>query len=150
MLAIMATLTLAGLLSSTTVSANSYSNWNLTPEQRKQIFKERKDYREKARSLIIIFERQRKEMIENLKAFSDLTEKEKSEFITRVVRSSSLEEINIIHTEAVDRVNDKSHLYNEYRQKLRSGYRDSVTIDKSELRLYDYQNLKEIVEHLTK
>ncbi|BCK47220.1 MULTISPECIES: hypothetical protein [Streptococcus] len=150
MLAIMATLTLAGLLSSTTVSANSYSNWNLTPEQRKQMFKERKDYREKARSLIIIFERQRKEMIENLKAFSDLTEKEKSEFITRVVRSSSLEEINIIHTEAVDRVNDKSHLYNEYRQKLRSGYRDSVTIDKSELRLYDYQNLKEIVEHLTK
>ncbi|SUN65688.1 chromosome partition protein [Streptococcus sp. NCTC 11567] len=146
----MATLTLAGLLSSTTVSANSYSNWNLTPEQRKQMFKERKDYREKARSLIIIFERQRKEMIENLKAFSDLTEKEKSEFITRVVRSSSLEEINIIHTEAVDRVNDKSHLYNEYRQKLRSGYRDSVTIDKSELRLYDYQNLKEIVEHLTK
>lgn len=150
MLAIMATLTLAGLLSSTTVSANSYSNWNLTPEQRKQMFKERKDYREKARSLIIIFERQRKEMIENLKAFSDLTEKEKSEFITRVVRSSSLEEINIIHTEAVDRVNDKSRLYNEYRQKLRSGYRDSVTIDKSELRLYDYQNLKEIVEHLTK
>lgn len=150
MLAIMTTLTLAGLLSSTTVSANSYSNWNLTPEQRKQMFKERKDYREKARSLIIIFERQRKEMIENLKAFSDLTEKEKSEFITRVVRSSSLEEINIIHTEAVDRVNDKSHLYNEYRQKLRSGYRDSVTIDKSELRLYDYQNLKEIVEHLTK
>ncbi|MCL6221879.1 hypothetical protein BBG06_02655 [Streptococcus dysgalactiae subsp. equisimilis] len=150
MLAIMATLTLAGLLSSTIVSANTQNFGYLSREEMSRRLKELREARQ-GRSIVSTVEKKRNEVINDIdKGFEDLTVKEKDDFITRAKNSDTVKALEEIFKEAVDRVVAKTNLYNKYAELLRSGYRDSVTIDKSELRLYDYQNLKEIVEHLTK
>lgn len=151
-LASAAALVLAGAVAGTgTVSANSYNNWNLTPEQRAKKLRELKLSRSKRSLVLSELERKRKSMVENLTTgFSDLTVSEKREFITLVKRAYSSEEIDRIHKEAVEKVIAKTNLYHQYAQLLRKGYKDDVEIDQSKLPLYEYQNLKEIIRHLKK
>ncbi|WP_232043405.1 hypothetical protein [Streptococcus dysgalactiae] len=133
MLAIMATLTLAGLLSSTTVSANSYSN-TYYYQQRKQR-EESLNYKKDSTKV-------------NINDFEYLTYSERESFKTNIEHSYDENYMEEVVRQALALSNEKRNLMIEYDSLINKGHKLSVPVERNELAEYNLQDLKQIVKDL--
>lgn len=133
MLAIMTTLTLAGLLSSTTVSANSYSN-TYYYQQRKQR-EESLNYKKDSTKV-------------NINDFEYLTYSERESFKTNIEHSYDENYMEEVVIQALALSNEKRNLMIEYDSLINKGHKLSVPVERNELAEYNLQDLKQIVKDL--
>ncbi|WP_258329020.1 hypothetical protein [Streptococcus dysgalactiae] len=133
MLAIMTTLTLAGLLSSTTVSANSYSN-TYYYQQRKQR-EESLNYKKDSTKV-------------NINDFEYLTYSERESFKTNIEHSYDENYMEEVVRQALALSNEKGNLMIEYDSLINKGHKLSVPVERNELAEYNLQDLKQIVKDL--
>lgn len=133
MLAIMTTLTLAGLLSSTTVSANSYSN-TYYYQQRKQR-EESLNYKKDSTKV-------------NINDFEYLTYSERESFKTNIEHSYDENYMEEVVRQALALSNEKRNLMIEYDSLINKGPKLSVPVERNELAEYNLQDLKQIVKDL--
>ncbi|ADX24129.1 hypothetical protein ABVB09_03205 [Streptococcus dysgalactiae subsp. equisimilis] len=133
MLAIMTTLTLAGLLSSTTVSANSYSN-TYYYQQRKQR-EESLNYKKDSTKV-------------NINDFEYLTYSERESFKTNIEHSYDENYMEEVVRQALALSNEKRNLMIEYDSLINKGHKLSVPVERNELAEYNLQDLKQIVKDL--
>lgn len=133
MLAIMTTLTLAGLLSSTTVSANSYSN-TYYYQQRKQR-EESLNYKKDSTKV-------------NINDFEYLTYSERESFKTNIEHSYDENYMEEVVRPALALSNEKRNLMIEYDSLINKGHKLSVPVERNELAEYNLQDLKQIVKDL--
>lgn len=133
MLAIMTTLTLAGLLSSTTVSANSYSN-TYYYQQRKQR-EESLNYKKDSTKV-------------NINNFEYLTYSERESFKTNIEHSYDENYMEEVVRQALALSNEKRNLMIEYDSLINKGHKLSVPVERNELAEYNLQDLKQIVKDL--
>lgn len=133
MLAIMTTLTLAGLLSSTTVSANSYSN-TYYYQQRKQR-EESLNYKKDSTKV-------------NINDFEYLTYSERESFKTNIEHSYDENYMEEVVRQALALSNEKGNLMIEYDSLINRGRKLSVPVERNELAEYNLQDLKQIVKDL--
>ncbi|XHW28963.1 hypothetical protein ABVA02_03220 [Streptococcus dysgalactiae subsp. equisimilis] len=133
MLAIMTTLTLAGLLSSTTVSANSYSN-TYYYQQRKQR-EESLNYKKDSTKV-------------NINDFEYFTYSERESFKTNIEHSYDENYMEEVVRQALALSNEKRNLMIEYDSLINKGHKLSVPVERNELAEYNLQDLKQIVKDL--
>ncbi|XHX25148.1 hypothetical protein ABVA29_03230 [Streptococcus dysgalactiae subsp. equisimilis] len=133
MLAIMTTLTLAGLLSSTTVSANSYSN-TYYYQQRKQR-EDSLNYKKDSTKV-------------NINDFEYLTYSERESFKTNIEHSYDENYMEEVVRQALALSNEKRNLMIEYDSLINKGHKLSVPVERNELAEYNLQDLKQIVKDL--
>ncbi|XHW40816.1 hypothetical protein ABVA32_03245 [Streptococcus dysgalactiae subsp. equisimilis] len=133
MLAIMTTLTLAGFLSSTTVSANSYSN-TYYYQQRKQR-EESLNYKKDSTKV-------------NINDFEYLTYSERESFKTNIEHSYDENYMEEVVRQALALSNEKRNLMIEYDSLINKGHKLSVPVERNELAEYNLQDLKQIVKDL--
>lgn len=133
MLAIMTTLTLAGLLSSTTVSANSYSN-TYYYQQRKQR-EESLNYKKDSTKV-------------NINDFEYLTYSERESFKTNIEHSYDENYMEEVVRQALALSNEKRNLMIEYDSLINKGHKLSVPVERNELAEYNLQDFKQIVKDL--
>lgn len=133
MLAIMTTLTLAGLLSSTTVSANSYSN-TYYYQQRKQR-EESLNYKKDSTKV-------------NINDFEYLTYSERESFKTNIEHSYDENYMEEVVRQALALSNEKRNLMIEYDSLINKGHKLSVPVERNELAEYNLQDIKQIVKDL--
>ncbi|CAM3307451.1 chromosome partition protein [Streptococcus dysgalactiae subsp. equisimilis] len=129
----MATLTLAGLLSSTTVSANSYSN-TYYYQQRKQR-EESLNYKKDSTKV-------------NINDFEYLTYSERESFKTNIEHSYDENYMEEVVRQALALSNEKRNLMIEYDSLINKGHKLSVPVERNELAEYNLQDLKQIVKDL--
>lgn len=129
----MTTLTLAGLLSSTTVSANSYSN-TYYYQQRKQR-EESLNYKKDSTKV-------------NINDFEYLTYSERESFKTNIEHSYDENYMEEVVRQALALSNEKRNLMIEYDSLINKGHKLSVPVERNELAEYNLQDLKQIVKDL--
>lgn len=133
MLAIMTTLTLAGLLSSTTVSANSYSNTYYYQQRKQQ--EESLNYKKDSTKV-------------NINDFEYLTYSERESFKTNIEHSYDENYMEEVVRQALALSNEKGNLMIEYDSLINKGHKLSVPVERNELAEYNLQDLKQIVKDL--